>query len=291
MKSMRILTLSVLVAGSILLQPPVTQAHPHILDVAGDLEISFVALLDDLRRAQVIFMGEFHDHVGHHNAQLAVIDALDDDDERPLAIGLEMFRKDSQAVLDRWTGNDLPFLQFLSVYNDNWSMWQVYREIFLHARNEGVKMLGLNIPRSLSSKVARDGFQSLSLEERQMLGNVQCQVNQFYSDFIRQAMGGYGGHGDRYLYFCEAQLLWDTMMARNLVEFLRKNQDYRVVVLAGSGHAWKFGIPRQMLEEEEISYRVILPEVFTRVDRTNVTKEAADYLWLDEGADGWTFAN
>jgi uncharacterized iron-regulated protein len=291
MKSMRILILPALVAGFILFLPLVTQAHPHILDVTMGGEISPVNLLDDLHQAQVIFIGEFHDHVGHHRAQLAVIDALDDDGERPLAIGLEMFRKDSQAVLDRWTANDLPLLQFLSAYNDNWSMWQVYREIFLHARNEDVKMLGLNIPRSLSSKVARNGFQSLPAEERQMLGNVQCQVSPFYSDFIRQAMGGFGGHGDQYLYFCEAQLLWDTMMARNLLEFLRENQDYRVVVLAGSGHAWKFGIPRQMLEEEQISYRVILPEVFTRVDRTNVTKEITDYLWLDEGEDGWTFAN
>ena len=80
-------------------------------------------------------------------------------------------------------------------------------------------------------------------------------------------------------------------MARNLVEFLRENPDYRVVVLAGSGHAWKFGIPTQMLEQAEISFRVLLTEVFTRVDRQSVTKEIADYLWLDVGEGGWTFSN
>ena len=289
MKTMHRVILVAVVAGFSLCLPALALAHPHILDVAGKAEIKPDALLDDLRRVQVIFMGEFHDHAGHHRAQLAIIDALDDD-ERPLAIGLEMFRKDSQATLDRWTGNDLPLLTFLSVYRDNWSMWPMYREIFLHARNEGVKMLGLNIPRSISSKVARNGFKSLPERDRQRLGDVQCQVNPFYRDYIRQAMGGYGGHGDHYLYFCEAQLLWDTMMARNLVEFLRENPDYRVVVLAGSGHAWKFGIPRQMLEEAQVSYRVILPEVFTRVDRSTVTKEISDYLWLDEGVDGWTFS-
>jgi uncharacterized iron-regulated protein len=284
------LILLALVAGFATLHPVTSLAHPHIIDVAGGLEISPDDLLDDLRGAQVVFMGEFHDHVGHHRAQLTIIEALDND-ERPLAIGLEMFRKDSQATLDSWIANDLPLSKFLPVYNDNWSMWQKYQGIFLHARNQQVKMLGLNIPRSISSKVARNGFKSLSAQERQMLGNVQCQVNPFYGDYIRQAMGGYGGHGDQYLYFCEAQLLWDTMMARNLVEFLRENPDYRVVVLAGSGHAWKFGIPRQMLEEAKISYRVMLPEVVTRIDRSNVTKEITDYLWLDEGEDGWTFSN
>lgn len=290
MNSMRLLILLSLVAGFTLSSPTKILAHPHILDVAAEAEVSPEDLLDDLRRVQVIFLGEFHDHVGHHSAQLSIIDALDDD-ERPLAIGLEMFRKESQAALDRWTGKEMPLLEFLMVYNDNWSMWEAYREIFIHARNMGVKMIGLNIPRSITRKVARNGFQSLSEEDRKALGNVECQVNPFYSNYIRRAMGGYGGHGDQYLYFCEAQLLWDTMMARNLVAFLRENPDYRVVVLAGSGHAWKFGIPRQMLEEEKISYRVLLPEYLSRVDRSNVNVEIADYLWLDEGADGWTFSN
>jgi hypothetical protein len=44
-----------------------------------------------------------------------------------------------------------------------------------------------------------------------------------------------------------------------------------------------------MLEEAEVSYRVLLPEISGRVDRRNVTKEIADYLWLDVGKDGWNF--
>jgi uncharacterized iron-regulated protein len=287
MKTILKLALSALVAAGALFLPVTVLAHPHIVDVAAMAEVSPQGLLDDLRQVQVIFMGEFHDHVGHHSAQLAVIDALDNDD-RPLAIGLEMFRKDDQESLDRWVDNELSFLKFLAVYNDNWSMWPKYREIFQHARVKRLKMLGLNLPSDITRKVARNGFQSLSAEERQMLGNVQCQVNPIYGNYIRRAMGGHGGHGDQYLYFCEAQLLWDTMMAHNLVEFLQENPDYRVVVLAGSGHAWKFGIPRQMLEEAELSYRVVLPEAPGRVDRHSVTTEIADYLWLDEGEDSWT---
>jgi uncharacterized iron-regulated protein len=290
MRALQLSITTILVAVHALLLPAASCAHPHIIDAAEKIEISPDDLLDDLRRARVIFMGEFHDHIGHHRAQLAIIDALDDD-KRPLAIGLEMFRKDSQESLDLWTAGDLPLLKFLQVYNDNWSMWTAYREIFLHARSDGVKMLGLNIPRSLTAKVARNGFNSLSAEERQSLGKVQCVVSPAYGNFIRQALGVHAGQGNQYLNFCEAQLLWDTMMARNLVEFLHENPDYRVVVLAGSGHAWKFGIPRQMLEQAEIGYRVLLPEVVGRVDRENVTTEISDYLWLDEGEDGWTFTH
>ena len=177
----------------------------------------------------------------------------------------------------------------MEAFNKNWGMWPVYSGIFMHARNEKVKMIGLNIPRSITGKVARNGYKSLSSEERLLLGNVQCEVDQAYGEYIRQAMGGHGGHGTHFLYFCEAQLLWDTIMARNLVDFLKENPDFRVVVLAGSGHAWKFGIPRQLVEQADISYRVILPEIIGRIDRRNVNDKVADYLWLDEGADGWGF--
>lgn len=272
----------------LLIFPVSIQAHPHLLQVKNRVEVSTEKLLEDLRQVQVIFMGEFHDHKGHHEAQLSVIDALDDE-ETPLAIGLEMFRRDSQEDLDAWSANNKPLLEFLQAYNDNWSMWQDYRRIFLHARNQGVKMVGLNIPRDITSKVASSGFKSLSIKQRRLLGNVQCEVDDTYGDYIRMAMGGYGGHGNQYLFFCEAQLLWDTMMARNLIDFLKENPDYRVVVLAGSGHAWKFGIPRQLAEQADISYRVILPEIIGRVDRMNVNEEIADYLWLDFGASGWMF--
>jgi len=107
MKFMRKLFLLAFVAVFTVFLPVTTQAHPHIIDAAEKTEISPEALLEDLRRAQVIFLGEFHDHVGHHSAQLSIIDALDDD-ERPLDIGLELFRTDCKATRDRWTANDQP---------------------------------------------------------------------------------------------------------------------------------------------------------------------------------------
>lgn len=282
--------LSLIVIFPLLFLPPAgVLAHPHIMDVAEKTEVPLESFLDDLRKVQVIFVGELHVHTGHHRAQFSIIKALDDE-ERPLAIGLEMFRRDSQDALDDWSANEMPFLKFLEVYRDNWSMeWPAYSDIFMYARNQEVKMLGLNIPDELSSKVAKNGFKSLSIKERQLLGNVQCEVDSTYASYIRQAMGGYGGHGQEYLFFCEAQLLWDTVMARNLIDFLKENPDYRVVAMAGSAHAWKFGIPRQLVEQADISYRVVLPEVAGRGDRNNMTEEFADYLWLDFGDDGWEF--
>ena len=280
--------LEIVLLAALTFLPSMSFAHPHILDVGANVEISPETLVDELKKVQVVFIGELHDHEGHHQAQLSMIEALDDE-QHPLAIGLEMFRRDSQVDLDVWTDNNMSLEEFRSVYDDNWSLWPVYRPIFLHAREARLKMVGLNIPRDITRKVASSGFQSLSAEQRNFLGNVQCEVDQEYEHFIRRAMGGHGGHGQTFLFFCEAQLIWDTAMARNMIDFLRQNPDYRMIVLAGSGHAWKPGIPRQLVEQSDISYKVILPEIIGRSDRNTITVKSADYLWLDEGDDSWHF--
>lgn len=276
--------LALLLAG---LSLATAQAHPHIIRAVDRTEVSTEEFLRDLKSVQVIFVGELHDHIGHHQAQLSIIRALQAE-RLPLAIGLEMFRRDGQQDLDRWTAGSSPLGSFLKVYNDHWSMWDKYQAIFEFARREKIRMVGLNIPRDISSRVARHGFAALPERERQALGNVQCRVDPQYGEFIRRAMGGHGGHGERYLFFCEAQMLWDTMMARHLADFLKESPRYRVVVLAGSGHAWKFGIPRQLMEQMGVTHRVVLPEVDGRVVRSQITAEVADYLWLDEGEDGWS---
>jgi uncharacterized iron-regulated protein len=264
------------------------QAHPHLLRVSDRSEVPPAEMLRDLAAARVIFIGELHDHRGHHQAQLSIIRALQTD-ATPLAIGLEMFRRDSQPALDRWFAGNVTEDDFLRDFEDNWSMWEQYREIFVYARDRQVPLIGLNIPRELSGKVARQGFAALPEADRQALGNVRCVVDPAYAELIRRAMGGHGGHGQQFLFFCEAQVLWDTVMARHLADFLRANPAARVVVLAGSAHAWKFGMPRQLLNVLGVTYKVVLPEVDGRVTRAGVDTEIADYLWLDEGPDGWQF--
>lgn len=277
------------VLSSALWRPGSVSAHPHILDGDTRQEVTVTDFLEDLRQSQVVFVGELHDHVGHHAAQLAIIEALAAADDRPLVIGLEMFRRDSQQALDQWTRGEMSFLDFIEVYNDNWSMWEAYREIFDYAREEEVPMVGLNIPRQVTAQVSRRGFARLPVEQQRELGNVECEVSPLYEKHIRQALGGHGGHGRQFLYFCEAQILWDTVMARHIVAYLEQNPKARMVVLAGSAHAWKHGIPTRMLELAEIDYRVVLPEVAGRIDRRNVNVQLADYLWLDVDDTGWQF--
>jgi uncharacterized iron-regulated protein len=234
-------------------------------------------MIVDLSGAQVVFIGETHDQVSHHAAQLQVIRELHEAGI-PVSVGLEMFRQDGQVNLDRWVAGDMDEDSFKEVYVRHWGDWHLYRDIFIYARDNRIPLVGLNIPRQLVNQVARRGFDSLSAEQRKDLPLAYCNISPRYREFMTRTLQGHPLEGTAFEYFCEAQILWDASMALILEEYLRENPQRTVVVLAGNGHAWKHGIPEQLLRSGEYRIRVLLPEIPGRVDRSTTSLDEADYL-------------
>lgn len=234
-------------------------------------------MVGDLLQARVVFVGETHSNLHHHQAQLEIIHALRVAGA-DVAVGLEMFRVDSQQALDRWVAGEIGFGPFMEVYRDNWGMWNQYSAIFKYAREKNLPLIGLNLSRKIISKVAREGFDSLSEEQLQQLPVVRCVVDQAYKKFIRRSLGKHDLQGSGFENFCEAQLLWDQVMAGNLHEYLVAQPNKTVIVLAGSGHSWKYGIPAQLRKKGESRWRVILPETLGQAGKDMLTASDADYL-------------
>ena len=231
--------------------------------------------------SRVFFVGEHHDNPHHHSNQLEVIREIHEGAEKPLAIGLEMFESGYQEDLDQWVAGNLALDDFIRIYYENWDQaWILYRDIFLYAREHQIPLIGLNIPRKMVSKVAQKGFSSLTAEDMKQLPNgVTCDVTPEYENFIQKVFGWHGKKNKSFANFCEAQVLWDTIMAINLLKFHEVNPDIKLVVLAGDGHSWKHGIPRQMSMRKNIPIAVFLPET-AKLHRGNVSQKDTDYLWL-----------
>jgi uncharacterized iron-regulated protein len=254
----------------------------RIFRVSDRKTISYGQMIEDIRKAKLIFVGETHDNKMHHRFQLDVIKGLHDL-KIPIAVGLEMFTADNQAILDRWTAGTISEDNFIQAYYANWNFpWPLYGDIFLYAKDNRIPLIGLNVSPEIAQKVAQSGFSFLTKEEREKLPpETGCVVDKEYMEFIRRAYAMHGHRDKQFLYFCEAQLLWDQVMARNLLEFLRKNPDKTVVVLTGNGHAWKRGIPEQVRTlSEKTHYRVLLPFVSGYIGPSEIAYEDADYILL-----------
>jgi len=253
-------------------------AEFNLYDLATRRTFSLNKVIPSLSDIRMIFVGEVHDQMHHHLAQLRIIQSLHEKN-LPVAIGMEMFRSDSQDALSAWIDGSLSEEDFIKVYYENWDMpWAYYRPILLYAKEHTIPIIGLNIDPGIVRQVAKKGFSSLNKEQLEKLPGVSCNVNENYRKFIRRALGAHGT-GNEFQFFCEAQMVWDSTMARNLVNFSEQSPGHTIVVLAGGGHAWKPGIPSQVLNYGRIPLKVILPEL-SAAGNKNISLHETDYLIL-----------
>lgn len=244
--------------------------------------ISFSRMVQDVKKADIIVVGEVHDVPEHHQLQLDIIRAFHESGA-PLVIGLEMFRTESQNALDSWVKGVLPLHRFISVYYENWRVaWPLYRDIFTYAHDHQIPLLGLNIPDGITEHVAQQGFASLGEKEKKQLPpGISCDIDPTYMEFIRRV---YTAHpqktNERFIHFCEAQMVWDKSMAWRLIEYRKTHPGLKVVVLAGVGHAWKRGIPEQIARSSKYAVKVVMPWVPDQIDEETVSVHDTDYLFL-----------
>lgn len=253
----------------------------QLWDVAGKQTIPLEEALPRLTGADVVAVGEIHDRMKDHEAQLAVLQAIHG--RRPIAVGLEMFQRRSQLDLDHWIHGKSTEAEFEAQFQKNWGAnWPLYRDIFLFCRSERIPMVGLNVPREITSKVARKGFASLSPEEIGLLPPITCRVGKEYAEIMRQAHGHAGMSEAAFNRFCEAQLVWDASMAVHAEEYLKANAATTLIVLAGAIHAWRPGIPEQLKAlNPNRRTLVVLPESEERFHKDSVTVEDCDFLVQD----------
>ncbi len=251
-----------------------------LYDLASGRYLSEKQFLDRILEARIILVGEHHTNSKHHDAQLSVIKQFVQAGV-DVAVGLEMFRQDSQADLDQWVAGRLAEDDFKSIYLKNWNFpWPIYRDIFLYAKENGIALVGLNVSEGITRQVAYHGFDSLTERQRDTIGNISCNVSKEYREFIEDAFGAHAHGRLNFNNFCEAQLIWDTVMAQNAMAYLDLHPQKRLVILAGTGHARKMGISAQIKSRDGPQTLVILPEVEGHITTETMGLNDADFLFI-----------
>ena len=252
--------------------------------------ITFAKLSDDLDMTRVIYVGESHDQIEHHQIQVRIIEALLAKGKE-IAIGMEMFERSQQPILDRWSQGLLTEEEFLEKiqWETTWGMdYELYKGILDLAKSHHLKVLGLNVPRDLVRKVGENGTMKLSSEDKKRLPKMDLTDRQHRAYIVSI----YKGHGKSsvkdFENFYEAQCLWDEGMAESLFEFLKSSQaeGKTLLVLAGSGHVvFNFGIPKRLHRRIAVPSQTIVLKAWTgKLDMDLTFTEAsfplADFLWI-----------
>jgi uncharacterized iron-regulated protein len=166
--------------------------------------------------------------------------------------------------------------------------YEFYKGILDEARSRLLRVLGLNVPRHLVRKVAENGIEKLSSEDKKMLPEMDL-TGQLYRDYIASIYKGHDKSSTKnFENFYEAQCLWDERMAVSLFEFLKSSQaeGKTLLVFVGSGHiVFDFGIQKCLYRRTPVSFKTTVLKTWVKeLDRdltfTGASSPLADFLWV-----------
>jgi len=153
--------------------------------------------------------------------------------------------------MDSYLRNDIDEKTFVekTEYLKRWSYdYHLYRPIIRFCKENNIPIIALNLEAEISQKVAREGIGGLSEEELQRIPQNIDWGNDAYKRLLKRIFTAHAdGPVQNFDNFYQAQLLWDETMALSAAQYLNKNPQQTLVILAGTGHvAHRYGIPSRL---------------------------------------------
>lgn len=236
--------------------------HPVMAESTVRVQVEQVATgqvipLDDfwpsLTKADIVYLGEVHDSPVDHAAELSILNAVSQRQQR-LGVALEMFQRPFQSALDDYlnTAIDGAELRQRSEFDRRWGFpWEYYAPILELAREKGLPLLALNAPQEVTTQVSLGGLDSLTEAEKRWIPPLdQLDMgNQAYQQLLRQVYEDIhpDSAADFFTAFKTVQYIWDATMADSIVRYRQTHPNRPLLVLVGQGHIiYNFGIPSRV---------------------------------------------
>lgn len=244
----------------------------QIFDTNSNTNISLDQLIDRLKEVRIIMVGENHTSEQHHLVQLKIIKGLIKAG-MSVCLALEMFNESQNEALNNYISGKTTEEEFLdqSGYFNTWGHnYRYYKPIFNYARENRIKMFGVNIEREYVSKIGSGGFDSLSLEEQKVIPEIDT-TNVEHRFYIKVAMEGMDATlPAQFKKIYAAQCLWDAAMGEGAIKIARQNPASIVIILAGSGHVvYNLGIGKIIKKRSQLPFASVVA-----IDVSDTVKES-----------------
>ncbi|MGJ8637553.1 MAG: ChaN family lipoprotein [Phycisphaerales bacterium] len=191
----------------------------------GDLSgtATFEQMIDDLQDADVILVGEMHNHTPSLDFIATTFEALLPKNER-LALSMEFYERDQQVPLDDYLSGIVDYEQFVKLARRNAGNNPIghLRMVELCKLNNR-PVIAANSPRRYTSIARKEGFEGYS-----KLNDLQSTLIEVpsalpeggYAARFRDAMSGMAAHGGDEMIngFLRSQSVWDQTMADSVAQ-------------------------------------------------------------------------
>lgn len=269
-----------------------------IVDARTGREVDKAAFWATVDASRMVCVGEEHKNPHHHWVQLEVMKQVSAHRKHAkLALGMEMFQRPFQGILDDYAASRIDEATLLSrsAWEERWGYdYGLYGPTIRVAVAANAALVALNAPKELIKKIVKHGVEGLTPEEKAQVPELDLdnKTHRAWFDATMESMGGTSAHhhggekkaedapkmpsADR---IYTAQVLWDETMADTAAKWLNATPNSAMIVLAGGGHCHDSAIVGRVKRRgiaESISVQPVL-DVEGRVAEA-LAKPMNDYL-------------
>jgi uncharacterized iron-regulated protein len=202
---------------------------------------------------------------------------------------MEFLEQHEQPAVDDYLAGSIDHHTFTTRVSVTPAFMRLYFPLVHYARQQGLPVVAMNVPRYIARQVAREGLeqtlQQLSPQERAYLPETLSTATPGYrAYFLAAVAAAHPLQGEQEERFVEAAYLKDETMAAALAAFLDQHRGFTVLAIAGRFHFdYGLAIPALLRQRRP---QVVMPRITTMVVRDNdlvnllrlTRAEIADYL-------------
>ena len=239
-------------------------------------------IIKQLQTSRVIYLGEIHDRPSDRQNQLSIIKALFAHQPH-IAIGMEMFQRPAQPILDRYSSGKITEAQLReqTEFDRRWGYsWEDYAPILRQAKLDKLPIIALNTPTEITRQVARQGLESLTTADLKYIPPI-TEIDRTNTKYQQLILTSYQQHAQNasitsknFDRFYTAQLLWDETMADRITNFITTHPNHQIIVLVGQAHILNnYGIP------DRVKRRIKTISQKTIQLQPNNNPKSTDFIW------------
>ncbi|RSK48369.1 ChaN family lipoprotein [Hymenobacter rigui] len=233
-------------------------------------------MLRELAAADVVFFGEQHNDPIGHWLELQLTKDLLRLRQGQLVLGLEMFERDVQPLVDQYTTGELDDKAF-EADSRPWPNYATdYRPLLQLARQQKFRVVGTNVPRRYASQVAKGGLETLNalpVAEKAWLAPLPLTVDFALPGYQQMAkmFGGDAAHAAGVENIIRAQALKDATMAYFLNQ--ARPADHLLLHLNGSFHSDNHDGILAYLRQQNPKLKVLTISTVLQASLDNLNKD------------------
>jgi len=208
--------------------------------------INAETMLNELDGEKIIIFGEIHDDsFTHYMEHYIYAELLKNND---YLLGLEMFERDVQQVVNQYINNTITEETFLE-QSRPWGNYNDYRPLVETAKINKKDIIALNVPRYIAASIAKKGIHYVDSFPSELVERY-TDFSEDYRDAFSITMAAVQKNSPMGMIMSDsnlfaAQLLKDATMANSILNTIEK-QD-RIFVLCGQFHSnYDMGIIDQL---------------------------------------------